>query len=53
MRANADLTLTGSRVMLVPYRTEHVEVYHGWMVSRTPLQTPGCQLFSLQLGFHP
>lgn len=31
MRANANLTLTGSSCVLVPYRAEHVPTYHGWM----------------------
>lgn len=33
MRLNADTTITGGRVVLVPYRREHVERYHGWMRS--------------------
>jgi hypothetical protein len=32
MKANANLVLTGERVVLVPYRREHVETYHNWMV---------------------
>ena len=31
MRANANLTLVGTKCALVPYRTEHVLTYHGWM----------------------
>ena len=31
MRANANLTLVGTSCALVPYRTEHVLTYHGWM----------------------
>lgn len=31
---NSNLTLTEERVVLVPYRKEHVPVYHGWMVRR-------------------
>lgn len=31
---NSNLTITGERVVLVPYRKEHVPVYHGWMVRR-------------------
>ena len=31
MRANANLTLTGSSCVLVPYREEHVPTYHAWM----------------------
>ncbi|KAI8476502.1 MAG: GNAT domain-containing protein [Monoraphidium minutum] len=33
MRVNADTTLTGARVVLVPYRPEHVPRYHAWMQS--------------------
>jgi hypothetical protein len=33
MRLNANTTITGDRVALVPYRREHVERYHGWMRS--------------------
>jgi hypothetical protein len=33
MLINTDLTLTGERLVLVPYREEHVPVYHEWMVS--------------------
>lgn len=31
MRANANLVIRGQRVLLVPYRREHVELYHSWM----------------------
>lgn len=31
MRANANLVLVGPSCVLVPYRNEHVDVYHGWM----------------------
>lgn len=34
MRANCNLTLKGERVILVPYRPEHVLRYHEWMVRR-------------------
>ena len=33
MRVNANLTLAGQRVTLVPYRPEHVRQYHAWMES--------------------
>jgi hypothetical protein len=32
MRANCNLVLRGARVVLVPYRPEHVNLYHAWMV---------------------
>ncbi|KAK9825446.1 hypothetical protein WJX81_000479 [Elliptochloris bilobata] len=31
MLVNFNLTITGERVVLVPYRQEHVPVYHEWM----------------------
>ena len=31
MKTNQNTTLTGSRVVLVPYKKEHVEQYHVWM----------------------
>jgi hypothetical protein len=33
MRLNANVTLTGESVVLVPYCKEHVELYHEWMQS--------------------
>jgi hypothetical protein len=36
MRENANLVLTGERVILVPYRPEHVPLYHFWMVESPP-----------------
>ena len=32
MKINANVTLTGNNVVLVPYRKEHVPLYHSWMV---------------------
>lgn len=31
MRANSNITLMGKSVVLVPYRKEHVPLYHSWM----------------------
>lgn len=31
MRSTTDVTITGERCILVPYRREHVPVYHQWM----------------------
>ena len=31
MRDNANLVIRGQRVLLVPYRREHVALYHQWM----------------------
>ena len=33
MRINQNTQLSGEKVVLVPYRQEHVPRYHGWMVS--------------------
>ena len=35
MRDNADLVIRGQRVLLVPYRPEHVPLYHAWMQDET------------------
>lgn len=35
MRQNYNLKIIGDKVILVPYRKEHVEAYHEWMVNRT------------------
>ncbi|KAF8961188.1 GNAT domain-containing protein [Flammula alnicola] len=32
MKANIDTVIVGSRVILVPYRSEHVPRYHEWML---------------------
>jgi len=36
MRANADRVLRGVKALLIPYKPEHVETYHKWMVSSIP-----------------
>ncbi|KAF9479213.1 hypothetical protein BDN70DRAFT_807392 [Pholiota conissans] len=33
MKANANTVIVGSRIVLVPYRAEHVPKYHDWMLS--------------------
>jgi hypothetical protein len=35
MKNNANLVIRGQRVVLVPYRQEHVELYHAWMQDAT------------------
>ena len=35
MRDNADVVIRGQRVLLVPYRREHVPLYHAWMQDET------------------
>jgi hypothetical protein len=54
MRLNVNTVVTGQRVVLVPYRPEHVPLYHKWMQS-PELQVwnpPGCSTEALRLG-HP
>jgi hypothetical protein len=34
MRANANMAIRGVKALLIPYKPEHVETYHTWMVSR-------------------
>lgn len=34
MKTNYNTTITGNSCMLVPYRREHVELYHQWMQVR-------------------
>lgn len=31
MKTNYNTTITGERCILVPYRREHVALYHTWM----------------------
>ena len=41
MRDNSNLVLCGDKAVLVPYRQEHVPLYHTWMVTiSTPLCPP-------------
>lgn len=40
MKINANVTLTGNNVILVPYRKEHVLLYHSWMVCANSLCVP-------------
>ena len=41
MRDNANLVLNGDKVVLVPYKPEHVPLYHTWMVITPPPPPPG------------
>jgi hypothetical protein len=43
MRCNATTVLRGQRVWLVPYRPEHVPIYHAWM-QRPELLEQTCAL---------
>ncbi len=42
-----DLMLVGERVVLVPYRSEHVATYHGWMQDAELLQLTGSEPLTL------
>ena len=48
MRENWTTTLTGSRVVLVPYRRAHVPKYHEWMKSEELQDLTGSEPLSLE-----
>jgi len=48
MRANADLVLEAGLLKLVPYREEHVPLYHRWMQSEELLEATASEPLSLQ-----
>jgi RimJ/RimL family protein N-acetyltransferase len=43
MKLNADTVLVGERTILVPYRHEHVDTYHGWMQDPDLLDATGSE----------
>lgn len=47
MRLNYELCIVGKNVVLVPYRPEHVTVYHKWMLSPFLLEMTGSEALSL------
>lgn len=47
MRANANLTLVGTKCALVPYRKEHVPTYHAWMQDASLLEATASEPLSL------
>ena len=47
MRANANLTLVGTKCALVPYRKEHVPTYHEWMQDASLLEATASEPLSL------
>ncbi len=48
MKANANLTITGDTVVLVPYRKEHVELYHTWMQDQHLQETTASEPLTLE-----
>lgn len=48
MRANANLTLRGAACTLVPYRAEHVPVYHEWMQDPAMLEATASEPLSIE-----
>jgi len=48
MRANANVTLRGSRCVLVPYRPEHVETYHAWMLDPETLAATASEPLTME-----
>ena len=48
MRKNYETLLIGSKVLLVPYRPEHVEKYHEWMKSPFLLEMTASEPLSLE-----
>jgi RimJ/RimL family protein N-acetyltransferase len=43
MRINIDTCLVGQRVVLVPYRHDHVSTYHSWMSNKELLELTGSE----------
>ena len=43
MRLNYDTCLIGRKVVLVPYRPEHVKIYHDWMLDPFLLEMTGSE----------
>lgn len=47
MRLNYETVIVGNHCILVPYRPQHVERYHGWMQDPTLLEATGSEPLSL------
>lgn len=48
MKLNYDTVLVGKSCLLVPYRKEHVEKYHGWMQDPALLEATGSEPLSIE-----
>jgi hypothetical protein len=51
MRLDAELKLEGEKVILVPYREEHVPKYHDWMADDEILRLTGSDRLTLEQEF--
>ena len=51
MLLNWETTIQGSKVVLVPYRREHVAKYHEWMRSEELQELTGSEPLSLEEEF--
>lgn len=51
MKDNANLVIKGQRVVLVPYRREHVELYHAWMQDATLQELTASEPLTLEEEF--
>ena len=51
MLINWETTIQGSKVVLVPYRREHVPKYHEWMKSEELQELTGSEPLSLEEEF--
>ncbi|PVU93933.1 hypothetical protein BB561_002923 [Smittium simulii] len=48
MKKNSNVVLAGKKVFLVPYRKEHVEIYHNWMKSEELLELTASEPLTLE-----
>lgn len=48
MKLNYNMTIDGKRVKLVPYRPEHVPIYHNWMMDPQLLEATASEPLSLE-----
>lgn len=48
MRLNYETVLIGRRVVLVPYRPEHLPTYHGWMTDPHLLEMTGSEQLTME-----